>query len=420
MNLFSYSGAFSVAALAAGATRAVDVDSSEAALELSREHRRANSLPVSAEDFARADVFDDIRSRAAAGEQWDIVVCDPPAFAKRRGDVAAAARGYKDVNRLAMTLVRPGGILLTCSCSGHVDPDLFQKIVFSAALDAGTSFSILARQGAGGDHPVSLECPEGEYLKGLWLSRGCEGRGGSGARALLAGPRAAEPPGRVLVFSRTTGFRHDSIPDGIAAIRRLGNEHGFAVDATEDASVFADETLAPYSAVVFLIDDGRRARRFAAGRLRAIPREGERVSPASTPRRTPSTTGPGTAGWSARTSRAIRRSSAASMRDRRLRSRLDRMLPRSLDPHRRVVQLRNPTLAGGVHVLAALDERTYTGGTMGGDHPISWCRFYEGGRSWYTALGHTRESYSEPLFLEHLLGGIQFAAGWPECATTRD
>jgi 23S rRNA (cytosine1962-C5)-methyltransferase len=172
LNLFSYSGAFSVAALAAGATRAVDVDSSEAALELCREHRRANGLPVSAGDFARADVFDDVRSRAAAGEQWDIVVCDPPAFAKRRGDVAAAARGYKDVNRLAMTLVRPGGNLLTCSCSGHVDPDLFQKIVFSAALDAGASFSILARQGAGGDHPVSLECPEGEYLKGLWLSRG--------------------------------------------------------------------------------------------------------------------------------------------------------------------------------------------------------------------------------------------------------
>lgn len=171
LNLFSYSGGFSVAALAAGASRAVDVDSSEAALELARENRRANGLPVSGEDFARADVFDDVRRRAAAGEQWDVVVCDPPGFAKKRGDVAAAARGYKDVNRLAMTLVRPGGILLTCSCSGHVDPDLFQKIVFSAALDAGASFSILARQGAGADHPVSLECPEGEYLKGLWLSR---------------------------------------------------------------------------------------------------------------------------------------------------------------------------------------------------------------------------------------------------------
>ena len=171
LNLFSYSGGFSVAALAAGAARAVDVDSSEAALQLAREHRRANGLPVSEADFAKADVFDDLRARAASKEQWDIVVCDPPAFAKRRGDVAGAARGYKEINRLAMTLVRPGGLLLTCSCSGHVDPDLFQKIVFSAGLDAGLSFSIIGRQGAGADHPVSLDCPEGEYLKGLWLSR---------------------------------------------------------------------------------------------------------------------------------------------------------------------------------------------------------------------------------------------------------
>jgi len=171
LNLFSYSGAFSVAALAGGAKRAVDVDSSEAALDLAREHRRANGLSAEEADFVRADVFDDLRRRASAEERWDIVVCDPPAFAKKRGDVAGAARGYKEINRLAMSLVKPGGFLLTCSCSGHVDADLFQKIVFSAALDAGASFSITARQGAGADHPVSLECPEGEYLKGLWLSR---------------------------------------------------------------------------------------------------------------------------------------------------------------------------------------------------------------------------------------------------------
>ena len=171
LNLFSYTGGFSVAALAAGAARAVDVDSSDAALQLAREHRRANGLPVSEGDFTRADVFDDLRARTASKEQWDVVVCDPPAFAKRRGDVAGAARGYKEINRLAMSLVKPGGFLLTCSCSGHVDPDLFQKIVFSAGIDAGVSFSIVARQGAGGDHPVSLDCPEGEYLKGLWLSR---------------------------------------------------------------------------------------------------------------------------------------------------------------------------------------------------------------------------------------------------------
>jgi 23S rRNA (cytosine1962-C5)-methyltransferase len=119
----------------------------------------------------RADVFEDVRRRVAAGESWDVVVCDPPAFAKKRGDLRRAARGYQDVNRLAMTLVAPGGWLLTCSCSGLVTPDLFQKIVFSASLEAGRSFALVARQGAGADHPISLDCPEGEYLKGFWLRR---------------------------------------------------------------------------------------------------------------------------------------------------------------------------------------------------------------------------------------------------------
>ena len=171
LNLFSYSGAFSVAALAAGAARAVDVDSSEAALALARENRRANGLAAPDEDFVAADVFDDVRRRVAAGQRFDVVVCDPPAFAKKRADVDRAARGYKDVNRLAMSLVAPGGWLLTCSCSGLVDADLFQKIVFSASVDARAPFSIVARQGAGADHPVSLDCPEGEYLKGIWLRR---------------------------------------------------------------------------------------------------------------------------------------------------------------------------------------------------------------------------------------------------------
>jgi 23S rRNA (cytosine1962-C5)-methyltransferase len=171
LNLFSYSGGFSVAALAGGAVRAVDVDASEPALALAAEHRRANGFPADAPDFVRADVFEDLRARVAAGESWDLVVCDPPAFAKKRGDVDRAARGYKDVNRLAMRLVAPGGMLLTCSCSGLVDPTLFQQIVFAAELESGASFSLFARQGAGADHPVSIDCPEGEYLKGMWLAR---------------------------------------------------------------------------------------------------------------------------------------------------------------------------------------------------------------------------------------------------------
>lgn len=171
LNLFSYSGAFSVAALAGGAARAVDVDSSVSALELAREQRRANGFPSDDRDFVCADVFEDLRCRREAGEEWDVIVCDPPAFARKRGDLPRAARGYQDVNRLAMTLVAPGGWLLTCSCSGLLDADLFQKIVFSASIEAGRTFQLAARQGAGPDHPVSLDCPEGEYLKGLWLRR---------------------------------------------------------------------------------------------------------------------------------------------------------------------------------------------------------------------------------------------------------
>jgi 23S rRNA (cytosine1962-C5)-methyltransferase len=171
LNLFSYSGAFSVAALAGGARRALDVDASEAALDLAREHRRINGFDAAESDFLRADVFEDLRRRVEAGESWEIVVCDPPAFARKRADLDRAARGYKDINRLAMKLVAPGGRLLTCSCSGLVSPDLFQKIVFAASLEAGRAFAIEARQGAGADHPVSLDCPEGEYLKGLWLFR---------------------------------------------------------------------------------------------------------------------------------------------------------------------------------------------------------------------------------------------------------
>ena len=171
LDLFSYSGAFSISGLAGGARRAVDVDSSDAALSLAGEHRRVNGFPVEAADFVRADVFEDLRRRAAAREVWDIVVCDPPAFAKKRGDLSRAARGYQDVNRLAMSLVAPGGWLLTCSCSGLLSSDLFQKIVFSASLEAGRPFALVARRGAGADHPVSLDCPEGEYLKGFWLVR---------------------------------------------------------------------------------------------------------------------------------------------------------------------------------------------------------------------------------------------------------
>jgi 23S rRNA (cytosine1962-C5)-methyltransferase len=171
LNLFSYSGAFGVAALAGGASRVTHVDSSSAALELARENHARNGQAAARVSCALADVFDDLRERAAAGEAWDIVVTDPPAFAKRASDVERACRGYKDVNRLAMKLLAPGGLLLACSCSGPVSPDLFQKVLFGASLDAGVPLRLLERRGAGPDHPVSLDCPEGEYLKAFLLER---------------------------------------------------------------------------------------------------------------------------------------------------------------------------------------------------------------------------------------------------------
>jgi 23S rRNA (cytosine1962-C5)-methyltransferase len=173
LNLFSYSGAFGVAALAGGASRVVHVDVSEPALLLARENHRANGQRADEPDApARtvcADVFEDLRARVASGETWDLIVTDPPAFAKRRGDVDRACRGYKDVNRLALKLLAPGGLLLACSCSGPVDADLFQKVLFSAALDAGREVRLLEKRGAGPDHPVSIDCPEGEYLKAFLL-----------------------------------------------------------------------------------------------------------------------------------------------------------------------------------------------------------------------------------------------------------
>jgi 23S rRNA (cytosine1962-C5)-methyltransferase len=173
LNLFSYSGGFGVYAMAGGAARVTHVDSSAPALELARENHRRNGHAVEngPVDFVAADVFDDVRARVAAGETWDVVVTDPPAFAKRKPDVDRACRGYKDVNRLAMKLLAPGGTLLACSCSGPVDADLFQKVLFSASLDAGVPMRLLERRGAGEDHPVSLDCPEGEYLKAFRLEK---------------------------------------------------------------------------------------------------------------------------------------------------------------------------------------------------------------------------------------------------------
>lgn len=168
LNLFAYSGGFGVHASRGGASEVTEVDISAGAIELARRNHALN--PTSARiHFEVADAFEYVRRCAREGLSFDWVVCDPPAFAKSRQEVDRAARGYKDVNMGAMRLVRPGGHLATFSCSGHMSLDLFQKVVFSAALDTGRSVSILGRLGAGPDHPISLYCPEGEYLKGFLL-----------------------------------------------------------------------------------------------------------------------------------------------------------------------------------------------------------------------------------------------------------
>jgi 23S rRNA (cytosine1962-C5)-methyltransferase len=168
LDAFAFSGAFSAECLVNGADSAVLIDSSSEALRLTVETLRLNDLADRCE-FRQADVFSELRALSEAGEDFDIVVLDPPKFVHSAPQLAAGARGYKDINRLAAGLVRRGGLLATFSCSGHVDAALFQKIVAGAMLDAGCSAQIIEWFDQPGDHPVALAFPESAYLKGLLL-----------------------------------------------------------------------------------------------------------------------------------------------------------------------------------------------------------------------------------------------------------
>jgi len=163
LNLFSYTGAFGVYTAAGGAASVTNVDVSAPAIEQARENHTLNG---STAEFVVADAFQYVRQKHGP---FDLVVCDPPAFAKSRNEVDRAARGYKDINLYAMRMIEPGGMMMTFSCSGHMPLDLFQKVIFAAALDAGRQVSFVRRLTAGPDHPVSLFAPEGEYLKGFLL-----------------------------------------------------------------------------------------------------------------------------------------------------------------------------------------------------------------------------------------------------------
>jgi 23S rRNA (cytosine1962-C5)-methyltransferase len=164
LDCFSNTGAFSVHAAIGGAKELTLVDSSEEALSVAEEHFSINRLEKIPHRCIRGDVFEIVRG---IDPGYDIVILDPPPFAKKKGHLPSASRGYKDLNLWAFRLLNKESLLFTFSCSQHVSWDLFQKIVFSAALDSGRSVQLIGRMGHPWDHPINLSHPEGEYLRGL-------------------------------------------------------------------------------------------------------------------------------------------------------------------------------------------------------------------------------------------------------------
>ena len=165
LDCFCYTGGFAAAAARVGAAQVLAVDTSAPALATLRANMQANGL--SGVELIEADVFKLLRQYRHEGRQFDMVILDPPKFAHSQSQIERATRGYKDINLIAMQLLRPGGVLASFSCSGLVSADLFQKVVFGAALDARRDVQIVERLTQSPDHPVLLTFPEGEYLKGL-------------------------------------------------------------------------------------------------------------------------------------------------------------------------------------------------------------------------------------------------------------
>jgi len=232
-----------------------------------------------------------------------------------------------------------------------------------------------------------------------------------GALLVHGGEPAAKPrpAARVLVFSKTAGFRHDSIPAGIASIRQLGRAHGFSVTATEHASVFRAKRLRRFDAVVFLNTTGDVLDPTQQAAFKSYIRHGGGFAGVHSATDTEYSwpfyerlVGVHFASHPAIQQAAIEVTDPNHPSTRALPhrwTRTDEWYNFAADPR------------GRVHVLAVLDESTYSGGTMGADPPIAWCHRLNAGRAWDTALGHTVESYSEPLFRKHLLGGILWVAG---------
>jgi len=166
LNCFAYTGAFSVYAASGGADRVVSVDISESANEIARKNLAQNGFSTDEHPVVRGDVFSFLRDTQ---ERFDLIILDPPAFAKSKKEVPRAARGYKDINLQAIRCLKDGGLLATFSCSNHIDTALFIKIVQGAVSDAGKTAQLLQALGPGPDHPVNLAHPEGHYLKGCLL-----------------------------------------------------------------------------------------------------------------------------------------------------------------------------------------------------------------------------------------------------------
>lgn len=167
LDCFCHSGGFTLHALARGARRVTAVDTAKGALAWGARQQALNGFDKERTTWLKADVFQALREFHGAGRRFDLVILDPPKFAPTGAHAQRASRAYKDINRLALELLKPGGRLATFSCSGGVDADLFQKIVAGAALDAGREAAIETRLDQAPDHPVLLSFPEASYLKGL-------------------------------------------------------------------------------------------------------------------------------------------------------------------------------------------------------------------------------------------------------------
>lgn len=178
LNMFSYTGGFSLAALKGGAVEVTSVDSSGSALDLAKQQAQLNGFDESKAQWVDADAFDTLRQYRTEGRKFDVIVLDPPKFAPSAQHLPRAKRAYKDINRTAMQLLEPGGLLLTFSCSGAMNLELFEDVVTGAAMEASThlndlrgGFRVLKILSSGLDHPKLASFPEGDYLKGLLLER---------------------------------------------------------------------------------------------------------------------------------------------------------------------------------------------------------------------------------------------------------